>query len=361
MSRIDKLAAALRDQGLDAFFAQTAVSMGYLHGLFESGHERFLTLAINANGDTRLIAPALTETQARRAGIENIRTWKDGEDPGLLLQELAQEWNLRSAILAVDDEMPARMLLQMQQVLPAALFKSGGAVLASLMRRKEPRELDLLKRAAKIADEAFEEVLPQLRAGLTELEISDMLSLAMKGKGGTPFFSIVAAGANGAEPHHLSDTTVVKEGDVLILDFGCDFQGYKSDITRTVSIGRADPEAERVYSLVYWAHMNGRGAARPGTAGQEVDRAARTVIDQGGYGDMFFHRTGHGLGMQVHEEPNMVEGNAQPLEPGNVFSVEPGIYIAGRFGVRIENIVAVTEQGCESLNAEPSPVLVSVP
>src|SRR5579862_2510731 len=358
MSRIDKLAAILRDQGLDAFFGQTAVTMGYLQGLFENAHERFLTLAVNAKGESCLIAPSLTETQARRAGIRNIWTWKDGEDPSALLKRLADDWGLRSAILAVDDEMPARLLLEMQQTLPAALFKPGGGVMSALRSRKDAQELGLLKRAAKIADDAFDRVLPKLKAGMTELEIEEMLVEAMKQLGGSPFFCIVAVGPNAAEPHHLSDSTRAKEGEVLLLDFGCDYEGYKSDITRTVALGKPDQEAERVYSLVYQAHMEGRRAAKPGATGQDVDRAARAPIDHGGYGDQFFHRTGHGIGMEGHEAPNMVEGNLLPLEPGNVFSVEPGIYLAGRFGVRIENIVAATESGYESLNADPSPVLI---
>jgi Xaa-Pro aminopeptidase len=360
MSRIDDLAQALRDNGLDAYFAQTAVSMGYLHGLFEDAHERFLTLAVNPSGETVLIAPALTETQARRSGVQEIRTWKDGEDPTLLFQQLAAEWDLRSGILAVDDEMPARMLLEMQQSLPAALFKAGGRVLASLRKRKDNEELALLKQAAKIADDAFEAVLPRLKAGHTELQIDQMLVDEMKARGGEPYFCIVAAGPNAAEPHHLSDSTVVKQGEVLLLDFGCEVQRYKSDITRTVAIGQPEPEAFRVYDLVYKAHMAGRRAARLGATGQDVDRATRAQIEAGGYGDKFFHRTGHGLGMQGHEEPNMVEGNTEPLETGNVFSIEPGIYLAGRFGVRIENIVTVTEGGCESLNAEPGAELVVV-
>jgi len=358
--RIRSLASALAEHGLDAFFAQTAVSMGYLHGLHENAHERFLTMAINAGGDMRLIAPALTETQARRCGITDIRVWKDGEEPGLLFEELATEWGLKSGILAVDDDMPSHMLLKMQSVLPAALYKPGGAVLASLMSRKDADELARLRAAARIADDAFIEVAPKVRAGMTELEVEDLLVNAMKARGGSPFFCIVAAGSNAAEPHHLSDSTRLKEGDAVILDFGCDYGGYKSDITRTVAIGSPETEAATVYDIVYRAHRAGRAAAKPGVSGETVDRAAREVIEGAGYGEWFFHRTGHGLGMKGHEEPNIVVGNAEPLKPGNVFSIEPGIYLPGRFGVRIENIVTVTEDGCESLNDEPSPTLTSV-
>lgn len=359
-SRIASLASALSVFGYDAFFAQTPVSMGYLHGLHEDAHERFLTMAISVRGEMALIAPALSETQARRCGITDIRTWRDGDDPGDLFEELAGEWGLESSILAVDDHMPAQMLLKMQSILPAALFKPGGSVLASLMKRKDPGEIELLKRAARIADQAFIEVAPKIREGMTELEVEELLVGAMKSGGGGPFFCIVAAGPNAAEPHHLSDSTRIRNGDVLLLDFGCDVEGYKSDITRTVSVGEAEEEAQEVYRIVHRAHLAGRSAARPGVTGEEVDRVARKVIEDAGYGEWFFHRLGHGIGMQGHEEPNIVTGNRDPLEPGNVFSIEPGIYLPGRFGVRIENIVAVTEDGNESLNDEPSPSLISV-
>ncbi len=358
--RIEALAKVLAGDGLDAYLAQTPVSMGYLHGLHENAHERFLTLAISSRGEVRLLAPALSETQARRAGIEDVRVWRDGEDPGKLVEQLAEDWGLRSAIIAVDDQMPAHMLLKLQSVLPAALFKAGDRTLSTLMSRKDPSELEVLRQAATIADWAYRMVLPKIKAGQTELEIDRMLVETMQELGGSPFFCIVAAGAGAAEPHHLSNETVVRDGDVLLLDFGCDFKGYKSDITRCVSVGSADPEAAKVYEIVLRAHHAGRTAIKPGVTGAQVDAAARKVIEDAGYGPNFFHRTGHGLGMQGHEQPNIVADNDEPLEPGNVFSIEPGIYLAGKFGIRIENIVTVTATGHESFNEEPSATLVSI-
>jgi len=256
--------------------------------------------------------------------------------------------------------MPARMLLQMQDALPAALFRAGGSYVSTLTSRKEPEEVETMRRAGKIADDSFLEVLPQIKSGMTELAVDLLLREAMKTRGGEPAFCIVGAGPNGAEPHHLSDETVLKTGDVLILDFGCDLEGYKSDITRTVCLGEPSNEACEIYALVYAAHMAARQTAAAGVSGESVDAAARGVIESGGFGEFFFHRTGHGIGMQVHEEPNMVAGNVKPLEVGNAFSIEPGIYLPGRFGVRIENIVAITENGAESLNAEPSSELTVI-
>lgn len=360
-SRVERLAAVLSREGIDAFFATSPISMGYLFGYQESGGERFLTVAVSPQGEVRLICPALSVSQARRVGFGNIASWRDGEDPLALLDRLAEDWHLKSGILAVDDDMPAQMLLKMQGTLPAALFKPGQEALSRLMRNKDEGELDLLRKAGRIADDAFDAVLPEIRAGMTELELDQALQDAMRSHGGKPAFCIVAADANGAEPHHLSDETIVRDGDVVVLDFGCDVEGgYKSDITRTVCVGKADPEARKVYEIVYRAQAAGRAAIRPGIAAQEVDRAARKVIDEAGYGEFFMHRTGHGLGLRGHEEPYIVEGNADLLEPGQCFSVEPGIYLPERFGVRIENIVAVTEGGHESMNREPSATLAEV-
>lgn len=350
----------MKDCGVDCFLAQAPVTMGYLHGFYESGHERFMTLAVSAHAEVRLICPALSESQAKRAGIQDVRGWKDGENPLALFEQLASDWCLRSAIIAVDDEMPAQMLLKMQSALPAALFRPGQAVLAELMRRKEPGELDEMRRAGHIADEAFEAVKSQIHPGMTERQVSTVLGAEMARRGGEPAFAIVATGANSAEPHHLSDDTVLSAGDVLILDFGCTVNGYYSDITRTVGVGRVSQKAHEVYGIVYRAHRAGRDAIRAGVTAGSVDSAARQVIEEAGYGPQFFHRTGHGIGMRGHEEPFIIGDSQEVLEPGNCFSIEPGIYLAGEFGVRIENIVAATESGHESMNAEPSPTLIEL-
>ena len=358
--RTAALAAALEGASVDAFLAWSPVTMGYLHGLHEGAHERFLALAIRQTGEVRLIAPALTEGQARRAGIDDVRPWKDGEDPLVHVRELARDWNLDSAIVAVDDEMPAKMIIEVQDALPRTNFRPGGALVSGLMRRKSPGELDLLRRAGRIADGAWDAVLPTIRAGQTEREVMRRLYAEMEARGGTPTFGIVAAGPNGAEPHHLSDDTALRDGDVVILDFGCSLEGYQSDITRTVAVGHASDEAKEVYGVVLAAHRAGRDAVRAGVAAGRVDAAARQVVEGAGYGEAFFHRLGHGIGQRGHEEPYIVGGSDVRLVPGDCFSVEPGVYLAGRFGVRIENIVAATEEGHESLNAEPSDALLVV-
>ncbi len=358
--RVERLAEELRNDGVDAFIAWSPVAMGYLHGFHEGGGERFMALSIRANGDVRLICPALSATQARRSGIEDVRPWRDGEAPLDHFLALAGDWNLSGARIAVEDELPAHMLLSMQATLPSAHFHPGSAILSRLMRVKDARELDLMRHAARIADAALPAGLAALKPGATEADVEAVLTAEMRRLGGKPAFCIIAAGANGAEPHHLSDDTAIKTGDVVVMDFGCTIEGYYSDITRMAAVGHASDEAKAAYRLVHRAFMAGRKAIRPGIAAQETDRAARRVIAEAGFGDNFMHRLGHGIGCRGHEEPNQVEGNTYALEVGNCFSIEPGVYFPGDFGIRIENIVTVTPDGHESFNEEPPSELTIV-
>lgn len=351
--RLSALSSSLGAHGIDAFLAWHPVTMGYLHNFHEGAIERFMALCLHKDGRSAIICPSLSATQAARAGLQDIRSWRDGEDPLALFIKLAEEWDLKSAIIAVDDDMPAHMLLAMQMALPAALFRTGGEILGSLMRVKSSEELDLLRRAAKIADDAYLVVLNEIKAGMTEREVDYILRNAMAKGGGEPTFCIIAAGANGAEPHHLSDDTPLREGDVVIMDFGCHVEGYQSDITRTIAVGSASEEAKQVYRIVHEAFMAGRAAIRPSVPAEQLDHAARSVITKAGYGEFFMHRLGHGIGRKGHEEPYIIAGNVSPVEVGHCFSVEPGIYLPERFGVRIENIVTVSAGGHESLNAEP--------
>jgi len=358
--RLERFASVLAGEGVDAFLCSSDVTMGYLHGFHEHGYERLLVLAIHRDGRTRMVCPALSESHALRAGISDVRTWHDGEDPMACVQTLAADWNLRTGIIAVDDDMRAATLLELQKALPAALFRPGQSLLGRLMRVKDEGEIELLRKAGAIADKALAAAKKAIAPGVTELEVEAALNTEMLRLGGKPTFCIVATGRNSAEPHHATSDTRIKDGDVVLLDYGCSLEGYQSDITRVVNCGTPDPEAERVYGIVLASHHAARRAIREGVTCETIDRAARQVIADSGYGDHFIHRLGHGIGLRGHEEPFMVEGNLHPLEVGNCFSVEPGIYLPGRFGIRIENIVAATRDGHDSMNEEPADRLVPV-
>jgi Xaa-Pro dipeptidase len=359
-ARISALAALLNEADIDAYIAQSQNTLGYLADFPEDSHERFLAFIVTKSGQSTLICPALSAVQAARCGIEHILPWKDGEDPLALFFDFADAHGLRRGIVAIDDTMPARQLLDMQNRVPSALYKSGSEVLSELMRSKDEDELTLLRRAAKIADEAFEATVKQIRVGLTEIEIAETLNSEMNARGGKPAFAIVAVGENAAEPHHLNDETRVVDGQIILMDFGCSVGGYFSDITRTVCMGLATDEMKSVYKIVYDAHMAARSVNPNQVTGAIIDSQSRGVIEASGYGEFFTHRTGHGIGSQIHEAPYISAANTDLLKPGDCFSIEPGIYLSGKFGVRIENIVTLNQNGLDSLNAEPSPILMEI-
>ncbi|MDX2066165.1 MAG: Xaa-Pro peptidase family protein [Fimbriimonadaceae bacterium] len=356
-SNLEALVEALNLAGADALFSQQPLHNGYLADFWEDGHERLLLLAVSRTGASHLICPALSVTQARRVGIENIASWTDSEDPYRLVRQLAEAWDLRTGVIFVDHEMPAGMLLHLQDALPTALFRTAEPVLSALMRTKQPGELAKMREAARIADETFESLPAVVVPGATEREIDAAIRHGMKRRGGVPTFCIVGIGPGGAEPHHLLGDATVRPGDVVLMDFGCEYARYQSDITRVVAVGEPEPEAKRVYEVVYAAHMAGLAAVRPGVTAGQVDAATRQVIEAAGYGPRFVHRTGHGIGMRGHEAPYIMAGSDVVLQPGDCFSIEPGVYLEGRFGVRLETIVTVTEDGCENLNAPISPTL----
>lgn len=340
---------------------QHPVNLGYLTPFQEDGHERFLAMFVDAAGKATLIAPALSRNQAERAGFAEVLSWVDGENPADLLTQFGKDTPWESGTVLVDDALKAAHLLTLQRAWPGSKFERGGPLLQELMRTKDEEELGLMKAAAQIADEAWEAVWPTIRAGESESAVAKRLAHAMEDRGGKPTFTVVATGAMGAEPHHGSDATTILIGDVVVCDFGCLLGGYNSDITRVVAVGEPDAEADRVYDAVYRANLAGTSAARVGVARTEVDAAARKVIEEAGYGPYFNHRLGHGIGRHGHEEPNLTPGDLRPLKEGDCFSIEPGIYLPGRFGVRLENIYTLRAHGAVSLNAPISPTLIRVP
>lgn len=356
--RLARVQARMAEVGVDAVAATSPVKVDYLTGFAEGTYERFLSLTVFREGAPVLVCPALTENQARRHGIEDIHPWRDGENPYALLHGLLAK---RSALrVAVDDEYWAKHLLALQHECPGCHFSLASDVVDYVMRAKAPDELAKLRAAGKIVDDAFAELLTVIRAGQTELEVQATLQGMVAARGGKPTFCQVAAGPAGAEPHHQNDDRPLTKGDVVVIDFGCEVEGYQADITRTIGVQEVSDRAREVYDVVYRAHMAGRNAIRAGVTGGHVDHATRQVIEEAGFGEFFNHRTGHGIGRRVHEAPEIGPGSGDVLMPGDCFSVEPGIYLPLELGVRIENIVTATTEGHECLNAEPSPTLILI-
>ena len=297
-----------------------------------------------------LLVPALERALAVDAGLADIVElvpWRDETDQYAAATRLLPP----SGRIGLSDRIWGIHVLRLQTAAPALTWAPASGVLSRLRARKDPDELDALRRAGAAADATFEDILRLPFAGRTEAEVAaDLRRLLVEHGHDVADFAIVGSGPNGASPHHEPTDRTIRSGDPVVLDFGGSLDGYFSDTTRTVVVGDAPAGFEGVFALVREAQETAVRAVRPGVPIQEIDRAARRVIAEGGFGEHFMHRTGHGIGREVHEPPNAVEGDETPLEPRMTFSIEPGIYLEGRFGARIEDIVAVTEDGVERLN-----------
>jgi Xaa-Pro aminopeptidase len=282
-------------------------------------------------------------------GVEVLPYGETEDGVALLAEALHQSVPIKCAI---SDAAWASTLLKLQEVFRDSTFVLASPLLRVLRMRKSPREIELIRQAGLRADRAFEELVRLRFSGRTEREIGSELGDILRNTGlaSTSWGPIVASGPNGASPHHLTGERVIREGDAVVLDFGGALEGYQADISRTVHVGSPSDEFTRTYEVVKAAQQAGVDAVRPGLAAESVDRETRSVIEKAGYGEYFVHRTGHGLGLEAHEEPYIVAGNPLMLEASMVFSIEPGVYLPGEFGVRIEDIVAVTSQGAERMN-----------
>ncbi|MEZ3114339.1 M24 family metallopeptidase [Halobaculum sp. MBLA0147] len=346
----------LRERGADALVLFPSPNLRYTTGFDEEPSERHLLAFLPAEGDPTLLVPELYDEQVRRESwIEDVRTWADADDPTARVAGIVTELDLDGGHLLVDDTMHARFTQDLRAAAPDATFGLASEILAPLRVRKDETERDALRRAAAVADA----VVDDLRAlgpevvGWTERELATEVAdrLAAHGGTGVSFEVIAGSGPNGAMPHHTHGDREIQAGEPVVLDFGTWVDGYPSDQTRTLVFdGEPSERVREAHDVVRRAQQAGVDAVEPGVTAGAVDAAAREVIADAGYGDAFLHRTGHGVGLEVHEEPYLVAGSERELEPGMVFSVEPGVYLEGEFGVRIEDLVIVTEDGAERLN-----------
>ncbi|MFF4895508.1 aminopeptidase P family protein [Streptomyces sp. NPDC001068] len=350
-SRMARAARTAADAGLAGLLIAPGPDMVWLTGYTPTAVTERLTLLVLAPGsDPVLIVPTLEAPDAEKAdgaAVLSLRDWTDGVDPYAVTAELLA----KDGRFGISDNAWAMHLLGLQKTLPGTSYASLTDALPMLRAVKDAAELELLAAAGAAADETFEEIRKVPFAGRRESDVGHDLADLLRRFGHEQVdFTIVGSGPNGANPHHEVGDRVIQDGDMVVLDFGGLKDGYGSDTTRTVHVGPPTAEEREVHDIVRAAQEAGFRAVRPGAACQEVDRAARAVITDAGYGEFFIHRTGHGIGVTTHEPPYMIEGEEQPLVPGMCFSVEPGIYLPGRFGVRIEDIVTVTEEGGRRFN-----------
>jgi len=360
--RLSRARAATAAAGLDAMLVTPGPDLRYLTGYAAVGLERLTCLVLPAGGDPALVVPRLERPAALASPVGGLDLevidWAETEDPFPLAARLLPAGVAR---VAVDDQMHAAKVFAFQTALPAADLSLAGAVIAPLRMRKAPDEVAALRRAGEAIDRVHARMGEWLRPGRTEREVGRDIARAILAEGHAgDEWVVVGSGPNGASPHHEVSDRVVQPGDPVVVDIGgTTEEGYCSDSTRTYLVG-GEPEREfaAYHEVVEAAQEAAVRAVRPGLAAETVDAAAREVIAAAGYGPAFVHRVGHGIGVETHEDPYMVAGNALPLEPGMAFSIEPGIYLAGRHGVRIEDIVVVTSDGADRLNHRPRSLTV---
>jgi Xaa-Pro aminopeptidase len=353
--RADRTRRRMAELGVDAVLLSVGPDLPYLTGYEAMPLERLTMLVLPRDGDATLVVPRLEAPRVvERPEVFSIRTWEETLDPIGIVAGLVG----RAATVAIGDHTWARFVLDLQGALPAARFVAASTVLGPLRAVKDKGEVEALRRAA----EAVDRVAADLQAGAvplvgrTEAEVSADLGHRIVAEGHQHVnFAIVAAGGNAASPHHEAADRVIGAGDVVLCDFGGtmldgDGVGYCSDITRCVHVGEPPGEVADAYTVLHEAQRAAAAAATVGTPCEAVDATARGIIADAGHGDRFIHRTGHGIGVEAHEDPYIVAGNAAPLAPGHAFSIEPGIYVPGRFGLRLEDIVVATEVGPDELN-----------
>lgn len=337
----------MREQGVHCVLLSVGSDLPYLTGYEAMATERLTMLVVTTDRDPVLVVPRL-EAPRVKAGPFEIRAWSETEEPEAIVADLAG----RPEVAAIGDQTWSRFLLELLPMMTESTFVSASRLMGALRVRKEPAEIDALRVVAAAADRVVERIPTEIAfGGRTEREIArDVVELMLEEGHDEARFWIVASGPNAASPHHEPGSRAVEEGDAVVIDFGGRRDSYFSDTTRTFVVGPPSGELSGVHATVLEANLAAKAAVRPGVTGAEVDRAAREVIGDAGYGEFFIHRTGHGIGMDVHEEPYLVEGNLRALEPGMAFSIEPGIYLPGRLGVRIEDICVCTDDGVEVLN-----------
>ena len=353
--RADRVRARMAELGVDAVLLSVGPDLPYLTGYEAMPLERLTMLVVPADGDATLVVPRLEAPRVvERPEVFGLRSWDETDDPVAIVASLVEA----AGTLAIGDRTWARFLVDLQAAMPAARFTRGSEVMGPLRARKDAKEVDALRRAGAAADR----VAAELQAGdielvgRTEAQVSAELGRRLRAEGHHRVnFAIVAAGANAASPHHEPGERVISEGEVVLCDFGgamfdADGVGYCSDITRCVHVGEPPEEMADAYAVLLEAQQAAVSAARVGTPCEEVDATARRMISAAGWGEQFIHRTGHGIGIEEHEDPYIVSGNGTPLEPGHAFSIEPGIYVPGRFGFRLEDIVVASDDGPDPLN-----------
>ncbi|OPJ62099.1 M24 family metallopeptidase [Clostridium oryzae] len=344
-NRLEKIIENMNKKGVDQLIISSTASIFYLTGRWIEPGERMLVLYINANKGTKLFVNELFPLE--NIEQENPVIFNDSDDSIDILSKYIEK-----RTIAIDKNWPSHFLIRLIEKVPNLKFVNAASIIDEVRMVKDTEEIEFMKKASQVNDKVMEEALKTIDESYTEINFCKKLA-DIYDKYDTPefsFYPLIAYGANAAEPHHSSDKSKMKAGDSIILDIGGFTNKYCSDMTRTVFYKQVSDEHKQVYDTVLEANLRGIDAVKPGVTFSSIDKAARDVIDKAGYGKYFTHRTGHNIGIEVHEFPDVSSANDMIVMPGMIFSIEPGIYLPGSVGVRIEDLVVVTETGCEVLN-----------
>ena len=359
------LSKKLRHSGFDVLALNPGPSLTYLTGLHFHLTERPIVLLFIPDKQPCIILPELEAAKLKDLPF-SIAAFSYGEDPmqwiGVFQRAAESAGIVGEKKIGVEPRTLRILEMQLlEEAMPLASLIPADNSIAALRMYKDSHELEAMSLAANIAQNAIQAILPNIKIGMSEKEIANELTIQLLRHGSSPklpFMPIVSTGPNSANPHAFPSERKLADGDLLVIDWGANVDGYYSDITRTFAVGQIEPEFAKIAQIVYQANQTGRATAKQGVLACDVDQAARSVIEKAGYGDYFIHRTGHGLGMEVHEEPYIRNDNQLMLENGMTFTIEPGIYLPDHGGVRIEDDVFITEGGCQSLSDLPRELII---
>ena len=341
----------MKESNVDALFAFSGPNIFYFSGARIGPSDRLAVVIIPVEGEVIIIAPGFEGDRIRSEKlIGEVRTWEEDEDPFLLVSNTFKKIGVSKSRIAIDDTLWFRVYEKMKKASPETTFINGEDIIKKTRWIKSPDEIEFIEKACTFVSKGIELALKELKAGMTEMDFSALISEMINKAGNVRGGALVQSGPNASFPHNPTSNRVLQNGDAVVIDSGCNVEQYYSDISRTLMIGDVEDEIKKCWQIVKDAQKAAIDSVKPGLTAESIDKAARDVIDKAGYGKYFTHRTGHGLGLEGHEHPYLVNGNKEILQPGMTFTIEPGIYIPNRFGMRIEDDIAVTEDGSKILS-----------
>ena len=355
LQRMEKIRKIMAEKNTDVFLVSPSSNLFYLTGYAVGADERLFLLVLPREGEPFIIANQLYKLQVDPLPVKTQVYWKDGEDPFRIFKTEIEKQNIRMKTAALEPQMHALFSVPLNETFSDVKFILASSMIDPVRQIKDKSELDLIRKACRESDSALAALIEKgtYWLGKNEIDLYRALSAEFENRDLTNFGSSIQYGANAAIPHYTTGKVKIENGNCLLIDFWGRYNGYCTDCTRTFHFGKPDSEFEKIYAIVLEAYLAGEAKARAGNNLEDVDLAARAVIEKYGYGEYFTHRTGHGIGIDGHEGDSVNKGVKVLIEPGMIFSIEPGIYLPGRYGVRLENCVAVTKTGIEVLHSYP--------